>query len=167
MKNLLIIANADSVFVKQYCENLVKLRKYNIYVLTRSNKVFDYFYERQKITIIHYIRDYSRGKEKLHRFLIRTVHEVRARCNGFDLIHVHYIDRVVLTLAKVLATERTKVVVSYWGSDIYRKEDETFIKEEKALLRADNITFITEEMRQIFRQKYGTQFDDKLYMTLE
>lgn len=162
MKKILIIGNADSVFVKQYCENLIKTHRYKIYLLTRNNSIYTKYYTNVGINVIHYVRSYEGGKERLYKFLVRTVHQVKQYSKEFDIIHVHYVDRVVLTLAKVFGKNGAKVIVSYWGSDIFRKKDIAFQKEEKVLERADVITFVTKEMEKVFEKKYCGKFQDKL-----
>ncbi len=163
-RNLLIISNADSVYIKQYVEQLIKYsndNEYSIYLLTRNNEVFSASYSELGVNVIHYVRNYIGGKERLYKFLLRTKHQVKDYGIKFDYIHVHFVDRITLTLAKVLSDEKTQIIVSYWGSDIYRKEKLAFIKEEPLLKYADNITFITEHMHSKFCNMYGNVFNDK------
>ncbi len=161
-KKLLIIANADSVYIKQYIEQIIKYsNEYSIYLLTRCNELFSSRYAELGVNIIHYVRNYIGGKERLYKFLLRTKHQVRSYGIKFDYIHVHFVNRITLTLAKVLSNEKTKIIVSYWGSDIYRKEEIAFTNEKPLLKYADNITFITEDMRNKFCNIYGNVFNDK------
>lgn len=163
-RNLLIISNADSVYIKQYVEQLIKYsndNEYSIYLLTRNNEVFSSRYSELGVNIIHYVRNYAGGKERLYKFLLRTKHKVKNYGVKFDYIHVHFVDRITLTLAKVLSNEKTKIIVSYWGSDIYRKGELAFTKEEPLLKYADKITFITEDMHSKFCNIYGDIFNNK------
>ena len=148
MKKLLIISDADSKWIQQYCKYLAQNYNFKIYILTRNYNKFQDFYRQNGIEIIHYVRSYDGGKERLYKFLLRAKHQVKEICDNFDAIHVHFVDRVVLTLANAIATKDTRVIVSYWGSDIYRKKEQAFINEKKELYRADKITLITEDMHE-------------------
>lgn len=161
-KNLLIISNADSVYIKQYIEQIIKYSNdYSVYLLTRNNELFSSVYSELGVNIIHYVRNYIGGKERLYKFLLRTKHQVRSYGIKFDYIHVHFVNRITLTLAKVLSNEKTKIIISYWGSDIYRKEELALTNERPLLKYADNITFITKDMHNKFCSIYGNIFNDK------
>lgn len=159
-KKLLIIGNPNSVFTMQYIENILKSTKeYEIYVLSLIEVTnFVDFYAKNKITIVVNVR--QKGM-KLWRFLLATAHKIRRINMDFDYIHVHYIDRVVLSLAKVLSRNNAKIVVSYWGSDIYRKEKKAFYNEEPYLKQVSHITFINGEMQEIFESYYGLKYRKK------
>jgi len=161
-KNLLIISNADSVYTKQYVEQIIKYSTgYSIYLLTRDNEVFTDKYSELGVNVIHYVRNYVGGKERLYKFLLRTKHQVKSYGVEFDYVHVHFVDRITLTLANVLSSEKTRIIVSYWGSDIYKKEELAFKNEKPLLKYVDNITFITKDMHNKFCSIYGDVFNNK------
>lgn len=61
---------------------------------------------------------------------------------SYDLIHVHYIENIVLRNASFFKrVKQPKIVVSIWGSDYYRRGEKSKIKMLKLLNRADITTF--------------------------
>lgn len=159
-KKLLIIGNPNSAFIMQHIENIIKSTKeYKIYILSLNEAVnFLDFYAENNITIVVNVR--PKGT-KLWRFLLATAHKIRRINMDFDYIHVHCVDRVLLSLAKTLSRKRAKIVISYWGSDIYRKEERAFLNEGPYLEWVSHITFINREMQEIFEAHYGLKYREK------
>ncbi len=159
-KKLLIIGNPNSAFTMQHIENIIKsTNEYEIYILSLNEAVnFLEFYAKNKITIVVNVR--TKGR-KLWRFLLETAHKIRQINRDFDYIHVHCVDRVLLSLAETLSGKRAKIIISYWGSDIYRKEERAFFKEEPYLKWVSHITFINREMQEIFESYYGLKYREK------
>lgn len=159
-KKLLVIGNPNSAFIMQFIENIIKSTKeYEIYILSLVEAVnFLDFYAKNQITIVVNVR--PKGT-RLWRFLLATAHKIRRINKDFDYIHVHCVDRVLLSLAKTLSRNRAKIIVSYWGSDIYRKEEKAFSNEGPYLDGVSHITFINGEMQEIFESHYGLKYQEK------
>ena len=81
---------------------------------------------------------------------------------GGDVYHVHYI--TLLNVIKFPLIHRSKkLVLSFWGSDLLRKDDLLgFIFIKSALERADVITVQSLDLREVLLSKYGRDLYPKI-----
>lgn len=84
----------------------------------------------------------------------------------FDIIHVHLVNMAALRLAISLKNKATRLIISYWGSDLFRKTDKLLKKQTKYLDKADVITLSTKEMVLKFKSVFGDYFDKKIRSVL-
>lgn len=142
---ILLIGDANSIWVKDYCDRVLAQVGYDITISTHRNERFRSFYDSRHITVIDQAWG-GREKTLIDRAILflREVMSIRRR--EYDLIHVHYGSRYNLRLTLFL---KGKVIVTFWGSDLLRSSAANRREISLYLRRADKIVVLTEKMRDI------------------
>jgi glycosyltransferase involved in cell wall biosynthesis len=84
---------------------------------------------------------------------------------AYDLVNLHFLMPGTLRLLP-LVPRTAKLVLSFWGDDLFNLRPEELSLQTRALERADLITMHSAEMRQIFRAKFGTRYDSRIRVVL-
>lgn len=187
--NILIIGNANSIWVKEYIENILLDKKNNITIFHNniSNNKYEKFYRENNIRIINkenflsHTKNYSvyekvikLVKEYLKIFLHRNItffittflrYKSIKKFDSFadyDIIHFHYITQDIDTnFYFALKNFSGKVIFSYHGSDILSL---IYPCIKKCLKRATYITFGSLKLKEKFVHIYGNKYNKKLLM---
>jgi hypothetical protein len=80
----------------------------------------------------------------------------------YDVIHIHYVGSERLRYAMSAIRPETRLVVSFWGSDIYRQNLNHLLRLRKYLNVCTVITLATKRMLRTFRDVYGEQYEQKI-----
>lgn len=164
MKNILIIGDPSSVWIKRYIEKILMPEDVKIYVadFVKGGKFTD-FYNQNGITLIALDRKTDSFIDRIPKLggLVSFIRNRKILKNiaRYDIIQVHYVMRWALRLAKALKNKNSAFVVSYWGSDLFRKSQKEMNRERKYLDAATGITLSTIKMREKFRSVYGQRYD--------
>ncbi|HPT59787.1 MAG TPA: glycosyltransferase family 4 protein [Fervidobacterium sp.] len=78
----------------------------------------------------------------------------------FDVVHIHFLSPIYLFYRKIFKAR--KVVVTFWGSDLYRIPKESKLRkfmQRDVLKHADAITVVNKKMIRDFQETFG--FKDK------
>ena len=78
----------------------------------------------------------------------------------FDVVHIHFLSPIYLFYRKIFKAR--KVVVTFWGSDLYRIPKESKLRKfmQRGILKhADAITVVSKKMIRDFQETFG--FEDK------
>jgi hypothetical protein len=87
---------------------------------------------------------------------------LRPMLAGYDIYNLHYFDPSMRDVVKLLP-ERAPLVVSVWGSDIFQMTGlDAFAAQLEICERADLITILSLEMREIFLAKFGRHLEGKI-----
>lgn len=149
---ILIVADASSVHIYNYAKNVLFPEGYDITILnTASDReigtTFADFYHSCNIKVLN-----LQGVKSAFSFIRNTCKTIE-KAGFFDVVHCHSVVYIV-SIALFLKKEHFgKVVMSYWGSDLYRIGLFQQILNYPLLIKADKITFITEEMKSFFLNK--------------
>lgn len=190
--HILLVANANSVWIQKYIEKILLPLGADVSILSQTNTDFFEFYQENGINVITMhprvslqpsaasstastslrqraialVKSLVPGKIKkiVRRVRIgRTVSHVLHMISTPDIIHMHYISPdMEYTYAPLLRAFKSKLLVTYWGSDLLRITQERV--NECLLQRATGITFMTVGLYNRFHEIYGTSFDDKLHI---
>lgn len=162
MRKILIIGNADSIWVKNYIEHVLMPDDYEIYLTTTSLTTrFDIFYQQRHVFLVPLHR---RGSffDKIPKLtgIANILSRVKSlkKYGSFDVIHIHYVTRAALLLAKMLKQSNTRIVVSYWGSDLLRKGANDLKKESKFFSEISCFTLSSDAMYERFINVYGHKY---------
>lgn len=80
-----------------------------------------------------------------------------------DVIHMHYIvPDMEETFSYIWKKFSGKIIMTYWGSDIFRLTDRQY--NQNLLIKADAITFMSKELKIKFQNIYGNKFNSKLHI---
>lgn len=152
MKRILIMGTCSSVFVKEY---IVYMKKYNsdlsFELLGDDFGIFELFYRRHKIKM-HKLPDEKKNplKRKIAIDILK---------NRFDYIHIHVVRNETIELAKQIAANKSKIIISYWDHPTSSSE----IKRTGCYLNdLYKISVVSDNLRNEFVYNYGNQYNDKL-----
>lgn len=190
--NILLVANANSVWIQKYIEKILLPTGATVSILSQSNTDFFEFYQKNGIKIIAthpsapaqpssaaspastsfrqraiaLVKSIIPGKIKkiVRKFRIsRSTSRVLHMISAPDIIHMHYISPdMEYIYAPLMRAFKSKLLVTYWGSDLLRITHERV--NENLLQRAVGITFMTAGLYERFHDIYGNNFDDKLHI---
>ena len=150
---VLIVGNADSIWIKKYCENvLLKRKNCAISVLSSKNSVFRDFYLNENIEIL----EYKQGKIPFFSsFFVSFSIKKKYRKRRFDYVHVHFCNMNNLRLGRLFVFNGTKLILTYWGSDLLRDSDFNIKRKTKYVKLSHKIVLLTKNMIDFFYQKYA------------
>lgn len=115
MMNILIIGNADSVWIKEYCACVLLKRDCEVTISSHYNQVFRSFYKENGIAVIEQAWDEDCNRIKRFFYFLRELRSVRKK--KYDFIHVHFCSRYNLRLASFLPGTK---IATFYGSDLFR-----------------------------------------------
>ncbi len=141
-------------------------RGHEIYILRHSvkeiPKQYEEYYKENNITVFSPGKE-NDGKGKLataKRFMRKLLFLLKL--GKVDVCHIHYLHRSSCVLYKIFKNNFKKLIISFWGTDILcppHKEDE---QQRKVIPYADLITVTVEHSKDVFRQRFGTGYDNLL-----
>ena len=159
----LIISDASSMHIYNFCKNMLSGRGYDIYILRHSvkdiPKQYKEYYKENNITVFSPGKA-SDGKGKLatiKRFVRKLI--FLAKLGKVDVCHIHYLHRSSCELYRIFKRNFKKLIISFWGTDILRPPQKEFEAQKKCVPYADLITVTVEHSKDVFRQKFGTEYD--------
>lgn len=156
---ILLIADASSIWTAKYVDRVLAPLGCEVVVLTSSRPVsaFAALYDHPDVTI--------RYQHELPRLLsyvpglrgilkrARTAASLR-RLGPFDVIHVQMVLIWRVKLAFRLQSRETRVILSYWGSDLLRRTGSQINAMRRYLRRSNQVTVNSREMEEAFRDGY-------------
>lgn len=141
------------------------LLKYNyeVYILETSiTEQHRKFFENNKINIIkcpsQVVEWYKNGKKGnvfktlyIYFLQIKTV----LSSGKYDIINLHYVDEFNVLLCVLLKRlQKSKLILSYWGSDLFRMPIKVLKRTGRMVKHADYITFDNGDMKTEFDRLY-------------
>jgi hypothetical protein len=83
----------------------------------------------------------------------------------FDLINIHYLEGDTISLLEFVPQNK-KIMISLWGSDVYRSPEKKKSNQLLSLDKADVITLHSDEMKSFFINKFGEKYLNKIKKVL-
>jgi len=168
MKRILIIGDADSVWIKRYIEHILLGEDYEVYLTNLIDKTkFSKFYSQNHI---HLINTKSipilRNIPKI-RALIRLFSAFRER-RHYDIIHVHYMSPIHIAALRILASHRktSHIIGTFWGSDLFRASARILKVFRRNFRHFRYLGVSTDEMQRKFTDIFGDSYNQKLRRVL-
>ena len=123
---LLIIGNADSIWIKKYIEHVLLGQGFEIYVTLRKRKsIHSEFYNLNGVNLVRMVQSMPiinriplRAKINLIYIYLRLLRE------RFDVIHIHYMGIGNINLFRILRRKAKMSVGTFWGSDLLRASNQ-------------------------------------------
>lgn len=167
-KKYLIISDAASVHIYNYVRQNLEGRDYDIYILRHSVRQipaqYAKYYEEHNITV------FSPGPESegagkaatIKRFL----RKLRYLCSlgTIDVVHIHYLHRSSLLLYRIFRYRIKKLILSYWGDDVLIPMEKEVKAQKKCLPYADAITVTVQHSKDVFQNRFGQSYNDRLHV---
>ncbi|MBO5468260.1 MAG: hypothetical protein J6A03_00760 [Lachnospiraceae bacterium] len=156
-KKVLIIGESDSVFIKEYVENILKEnKKIQFSILTNSIIKYRKFYMDNHVKLIYMPQLYIDKKEW----------SIYSKCvlwilkHQYDYVHVQAVGYNQLEKAVFIADNKSKLIISYWAHPTGKRE----INDVGKLLKyVHKISFVTDSLKKEFQENYGHEFDEKIF----
>lgn len=111
--------------------------------------------------------DLKKSKEKAVEDIIKILERgyYKSIFAEYDIVNIQYLrDDSYKVLAYLQS--RQKVIVSFWGSDLYKIDEKSLYWKKKSIEKADIITLHHSEMEDFFISKFGTTFQNKIQKVL-
>ena len=156
-KKVLISGGSDSVYIKEYVENMLKYDpSIQFTIATNSKKRYRDFYKKKKVRLIQIgYNDFNGNFSDLDKVSSMIAVLLRGK---FDFIHVHGVAYHSLKLATMIAGNKSKLVLSVWG---FLSQPVEIRSIEPLLKNVYKINFLTETLKQDFQKNYGHKYDEK------
>jgi len=165
-KNVLLIGNGNSVYVKNYIEHVLLANDYKVSIFTdrvRDREFIDY-YQNNGVDIITRTRSIPIIKHipkiRVLEDIIRIKKLIKI-IGRFHIVHVHYVNRLNTILIPVLRKHSDHIMVTYWGSDFLRKSTPKIRSLKRYLALADTITFNNTDLIEKFNHIFKDAFIEK------
>jgi hypothetical protein len=158
----LIIGDAGSLFIKEYIEYVLLKKGYEVILLQEGSICENYqqFYTQNNVKIEPMIRAENRFIFMIPK--IRAALGIKVWCHimnkkyrHFDLLHIHGLNVSRGNIGKWLRDCTSKLVITVWGDEIFRKSDQVLRYYRQYYQLADHITVSTNAMYLRFVEAYG------------
>ncbi len=162
----LIMSDAASMHVYNFCKNMLSGRNYEIYILRHSihdiPKQYVDYYKENNITVFTPSKagETRGGLLGLKRY-IRKIWFL-FKLGNVDVCHIHYAHAPSMMLYKIFKRNYKKLIVTFWGTDILCPPPKEFELQKQIMPYADLITVTVDNSRDVFRKKFGTEYDNIL-----
>lgn len=155
---VLIIGNADSIWVKSLVERTHIAFGDDVSILSPKNSVYCEFYSAYHVNV------YIIRKIKCALFIINFFKNLSFISKKYDLVTVQYTEKWNAFWGRIASKLNKKLIVSFWGSDLLRlnKPDKNTLL---AIKCSSAVTLTTDEMRNKFITLYGEKYSNKIRMT--
>ena len=175
-RKYLIIGNPHSFWNQNFITNILRPCGYQIdffYTYIGSDKQEESPWEKD-IHVYSCPKALIRKKEdgslssKIHTILCILyclVWSIKNR-DKYDIVNVQFVDTLELFYSRYLAGKKSKLILSYWGSDLLRKSNRELRYTWKGIKRADQITFDNMDLYNKFRTTFSDKFDYKLNVAM-
>lgn len=143
---LLIIGDANSIWVKEYCNKIIIPSGMETCICSHANERFADFYLENGIDV--HVEELKK-KNFLYR-IIQFLNELSyIRRQNADYLQVHYCSRYNLRLGFF---SKGKRIATFWGSDILRVRRRDILELAIYLTRFNKIILLTENMQKKFSE---------------
>lgn len=173
-KRILILGNVNSIHLKGFIERVIIPLGFKVGAFCNANSS-EGIEEQKKYLIKNQIKvfDNKRNirenfcrilKDKLHfgkvasyiKGLMEKVYVLIVKSfNTYDIIHINYVDVWALKLATSLKKKNTKLIATFWGSDLMRVSDEELKARWIYLKRFDIVSTDSIDLENRFKAVYG------------
>ena len=124
-KKILIVGNADSIHIYNYILNLLLETNIDITIYNRVGPEvpiraeYASFYAQNNVKIVTSPVPVQINKLSYLGFLIKTFFIVKS-LGRFDYLQFHYVQETIAPVFYLLRRRFGKIILTYWGSDLYR-----------------------------------------------
>lgn len=160
-KKILLVGDGNHQFITNYAKWLCKDEedKFQIDILSSTsvkerNKVFyKHIFEIKKKLFFNYLNR-VRGVRKYYRLF--QYDRILNNIGQYDFVHFHFISTDSYFIVKQIKKNTiAKIIMSIWGSDMYRLKLSNEKKFIDTCKRADYITFTNQKSLDYFKSKYS------------
>lgn len=173
MKKVLILGNSHSVFIRDFCTEVLDENEVKATILSKcySERYLD-SYQKKNISIINWPKALVQGIRKNFSFrhfaeyisgLLKINWEIAFR-NGVDVFFAHYVQPVSLLYFYIPWRKARKRILVFWGSDILQISDGNLKLLPLSLKQSTDIVFMIPNQYEYFQEKVGHKYDEKVHV---
>lgn len=160
---VLLFADANSYWTLSFVNNVLIRDDVELIVFSENLlQMPPLFYQQKEIQILSYSqeeKEIMRSLNKIKQNKIRKKYIKFIRKYGFfDVINVQFVKYSNVWMALQLAGENTKIVLSYWGSDLFRMPRFHLQRIKKLIKGVHYVTFDNIDLQTKFLKEYGKVF---------
>ena len=162
----LIISDAASMHVYNFVRFFVAGSGNEVYILRHSlmeiPEQYQKFYDENNITV--FTADTPDAKSNRFSTLKRLYRKYifLKKLGKVDVCHIHYLHMQSILLYKLFKRNFKRLVLTYWGTDVLHPSEKEIKMQKKILPDADKITVTVKNSYNVFRERFGNAYDDKL-----
>lgn len=157
-----------SQWTLHFVQNFLLANHCEVWMVNRNNKKEEYrkyieLYKRLGVhfidvpDIVHELYD-KRNKKSFLKNMHAHFHQLKSiiRSGPYDLINLHYVSSTNLIYTYIIKKcMKTKLILSYWGSDLLRADKNRLSLMGLFVRAADYITFDNKDLEIKFKEVYG------------
>lgn len=159
LKKIMILVGSDSVILPNYIKELLKVKRFHITVMSWRKTQWLKFYKKYNIKYIYKPERIS-GLSDFVYWLRAWMFMLVSR-GSYDFVHVQSVVGSGMKYGEMLRAGKGKLILTYWGADIYNKKHEAFKREKCYLDQAYKVTVMINDMKKILNREYQFCFDEK------
>lgn len=170
-KKILIIGNANSLWLKRYVEHVLDGSDYEIHMQDVALSEFRDFYESKGVTdfpVETLVPSFLKKIRKVPVAII-LVRLALKRFLGmrFDCIHIQFVSRGNVRIGLCAGGRASKYIASFWGSDLLRIDSSAAEWLDQKFDSLDAITIQDRStMKDAFAGRFADRHEDRLYKVL-
>ncbi|MBO4857139.1 MAG: glycosyltransferase [Treponema sp.] len=163
MKKALLLGIFDSTYIVHFINDVLIPLGYDVYIMPDSKKINNAFIPNEKLHVIYSL------KKETNNFIINKLLSFKKvysdiqklkKLGPFDLIHIHYVSYKAMFIGKMIKQAfNSKLVITYWGSDIMRDTHNENKKNLKYLPYVDYISSDSLVTKKTFFDIYKDKFN--------
>lgn len=169
--NILLLAYSDSVFTRDFCEQVLNKENINTVILTpASTKQYRQDYVDNHVKEIEWPDFFLKGIGKnlsALPLLMKEWNSLKAKI-GFgdqiDALHIHYVEPLHILYFFPFWRRARKRVLTFWGSDLLRASKQKLWLFPFFLKQSTSIVLMIQNQCNYFHEVFGHKYDSKLHI---
>ena len=157
MRRIAIFGDSNSIWIKSFVkEVLVQISNCEIYIFSdRELQVNEDFKYMDNLKVINCGKKTFLQKIGLGyiSYFFKVTTSV-LKLKNFDCFHIHYVNSRKLFIVNFLRRFSKRIIVTFWGSDLLRKNNKEILSYCRYLENVDKITVGSNDMLQFAIQKF-------------
>jgi hypothetical protein len=162
MKTMLVIGNANSVFIKQYIENVLVPEGFKIILIQEStiNPYYLEYYKNANILVEPFREKYAIPGVSSILGSWMWVNKIRKKYGEIDFVHIHGLNSLRGMIGHWVRPYVKKEIITIWGSELLQCTKKKRLENQLYYNEADCITVSTEQMRSELNRQYSHKYEN-------
>ena len=151
-----MIGNADSLWMQRYIKYVSIPLGHQVEIISNTNEKFAEFYNNNNIIVLTAYKENNIFFKipKLRAVMLFLENMRLLNKTECDIIQVQFVSYSIARLLGSLKF-KAKLILTYWGSDLFRENNEHLSKISGTIDKADSIVVMTSEMQNKIIDIYG------------
>lgn len=160
-KRILLLTSCIETFTHGYVSRVLIPAGFATTIIAFTCEDDIKYYRRNKVRIILLGTSESGQRLRFFRHLLVVHRVITKEMKHFEFVHFHQANCGLFRWARFFLKHSNKIEVSFWGSDLLRADKKTLRAYKPILDKANKITVITEEMKNVLSERYRGTYDRK------